>query len=69
MLGTVQGSSDTEVNKADKASALMELLRQTDISNTDKYKEESNSEKREIYEKKNQETIENQYQSLVFKTH
>lgn len=47
MLGTVQGSSDTEVNKADKASALMELLRQTDISNTDKYKEESNSEKRD----------------------
>lgn len=47
MLGTVQGSSDIEVNKADKASALMELLRQTDISNTDKYKEESNSEKRD----------------------
>ena len=35
VLGTVKASDDTEVSKIKKASALMELPRQTNVTNTD----------------------------------
>ena len=47
MLGTVKASDDTEVSKIKKASALMELPRQTNVTNTDKYQEENNSGERD----------------------
>lgn len=43
VLGTVKASGDTEVSKKKKASAVMELPRQINVTNTDMYKEENNS--------------------------